>query len=341
MKGHLKQLLHFNKPQGNRARLFGACLAMLTILLLSYLFHTPTIASFGSLGIFTFLYYDNLRLPDLIKRLLLVGAYLLLCLLVGILGTHAVWTTPMLMATIAFIGRFYFRLYGFAKPGVFFGVMVAGTGSSTRIAVENIPIVIAYFCCGIFISLLFALLVHSMEKNPAAPLPKKNFRKRLDADPTAMIDALFYTAIIFFAAYLSQGLNLHNPYWMVVSAAAILQANDLANMMQRNIQRILGTVIGLGIAAILLNIHFSYLEMVIVITLLFFAVEYFIPRNYAVANFFTTPLSLLLAKLATDQYVISILQYRFIGIFLGSILGVVAAWVMHTGLKFYQRTLHF
>lgn len=75
------------------------------------------------------------------------------------------------------------------------------------------------------------------------------------------------------------------------------------------------------------------------ISFFFVTVEFIIKHNYAIANFFITPMSLLLISLAKQQFLYSLLPYRFLGIILGGLLGLLGAWIMITCLRFYNRTL--
>ncbi|MDT2596218.1 FUSC family protein [Enterococcus dongliensis] len=337
----LKELIHYNKPKESPFRLIGAGLCMISVLLTGYLSHQLAIASFGSLGIFTFLYYQRLPLKQLLLRLLIIGSFLTLGNFLGMLSTHASWTAPIVVALIGFLGRFFFRLHEIAKPGPFFVVMVTAMGTSTKIPLTKIPFMSSYFFIGVIFALIFAFLLHFMEKTPL-PVTKtsKSLKTRIIADPAVIIDSLLYSCILFFAVYLSMGLQLENPYWLVVSCAAILQGDTLRAMAHRNVQRIFGTIIGLLIAAFLLNLPLSIFETLVVITLLFVTVEYFIKRNYALAQFFTTPMSLMLAMLAKQQYLYTLIQFRFLGIVIGSLLGLLAAYLINTSLSFYNRTFH-
>ncbi|MGX7205724.1 FUSC family protein [Enterococcus pingfangensis] len=336
-----KELIRYNKPKESPFRLIGAGLCMISILLTGYLSHQLAVASFGSLGIFTFLYYQSLPLKQLMLRLSIVGSFLTLGNFLGMLSTHADWTAPIVVAFIGFLGRFFFRLHGIAKPGPFFIVMVTALGTSTKIPLAKIPLMSGYFLVGVLFAIAFAFILHFMEK---APLPETQpsitLKSRIADDPAVIIESLFYSAILFFAVYLSMGLRLENPYWLIVSCAAILQGDTLRAMAHRNIQRIFGTIIGLLIAAFLLNLSLSIFETLIVITLLFVTVEYFIKRNYAIAQFFTTPMSLMLAMLAKQQYIYTLIQFRFLGIVIGSLLGLLAAYLMHTSFNFYNRKFH-
>ncbi len=336
----LKEIFHLNKPKINPMQLFGSGLCMFIILFTGYFLNNMAIASFGSFGIFVFFYYQNLPLKTLLLRLSAVGLYIFASYLLGALSTHIGWLAPLVVGFIAFIGRVFFRLYNITKPGVFFGVMVAAMGASMKLPLAILPSASLYFLMGIVLSLLIATIVNLTEKTPATPIPKVALSQRLANDPAVLLDGIFYSGMLFFAVYLSQGLQLNNPYWLVVSTAAILQGDNLRAMLHRNIQRIFGTTIGIGIAALLLSLPLTTIQTLLTITALYVIVECSIRSNYALANFFITPMSLMLAALIKHQYVTSLLQDRFVGIVLGSLLGLFAAWIMTIGLEFYNKAFH-
>lgn len=337
----LKELIHYNKPKESPFRLIGAGLCMISVLLTGYLSHQLAISSFGSLGIFTFLYYQRLPLKQLMSRLMIVGVFLTVSNFLGMLSTHLSWTAPIVVAIVGFLGRFFFRLYGISKPGPFFIIMVTAMGTSTKIPLDKIPVMSGYFFIGVLFSLVFAFALYFVEKDPTpVNQPSMTIKERIDNDPAVVMDSLLYSGFLFFAVYLSVSLKLQNPYWMVVSCASILQGDNLRAMVHRNIQRIFGTVIGLAIAALLLNLPLSVFETLIVITTLFVTVEYFVKRNYAIAQFFTTPMALMLSMLVRQQYLFSLIQFRFLGIVIGSLLGLLAGWLMSTSLEFYNRKFH-
>lgn len=336
-----KELIHYHKPKESPFRLIGAGLCMISVLFTGYLSHQLAISSFGSLGIFTFLYYQRLPLKQSMLRLSIIGSFLTIANFLGMLSTHAAWTAPIVVAVVGFLGRFFFRLYGIAKPGPFFIVMVTAMGVSTKIPLAKIPVMSGYFFIGVLFSLLFAFILYFLEKTPLPEIdPVKTLNSRINDDPAVVIDSLLYSGILFFAVYLSMGLQLKNPYWLVVSCASILQGDNLRAMAHRNIQRIFGTIIGLAIAAFLLNLPLSVFETLLLIAALFVTVEYFVKRNYAIAQFFTTPMSLMLSMLVKQQYLYTLIQFRFLGIVIGSLLGLLAAWMMSTSLEFYNRKFH-
>ncbi|GMA72896.1 hypothetical protein GCM10025885_19450 [Tetragenococcus osmophilus] len=193
---------------------------------------------------------------------------------------------------------------------------------------------------GATIATIMAVFVHFVEKEEPEIIEEKNLFQRIFEDPGVFLDGIFYSATLFLAVYLSSGLQLRNPYWMVVSCAAILQGDNLRAIMQRNVQRILGTIIGIGIAALLLNASLTTLETIFFIIILFTISQISVRSNYALSAFFTTPMALLLSTLTKDQSVPTLLQYRFIGIALGALLGASSALLITTGLRFYNRSFH-
>lgn len=333
---HLQDLWLFHQTKTNWYQLIGAGCCMLTVLLAGFFLHDMAFASFASLGIFTFLYYQPLPKKQQLQRLSLIGAALLMGHLLGMLATHWQWAVPLVVGMIAFLSRLLFRLAEIRKPGPFFIVMVTAMGSSTQIPLSQLPATSLAVAFGILIAIGVACCLPSSTQ----VLPAFSFKEQLNHDPAALLDALFYGAILFFAVYLSQSFHLHNPYWLTVSCAAILQGDNLRHMLARNNQRIFGTTIGLIIAALLLSLPLPTIVMILMITLFFVTVEFFVKRNYAVANFFSTPMALMLAMLAKQQYLYSLVQYRFLGIVLGSLLGLLAAWLMTTVLRFYNRAFH-
>ncbi len=67
-------------------------------------------------------------------RLSVVGSYLFLGNLLGMLSTHIAWLIPIVVALVGFWWPlFFFEVYDISKPGAFFGVMVTAMGASTSI----------------------------------------------------------------------------------------------------------------------------------------------------------------------------------------------------------------
>lgn len=338
MRTFIKDITHFKQAPDDPYQLIGAFCCMLIPLLIGYFSGNMTSASFMSFGSLTFLYYKKESAKTLLPRMLLIGLLLLTGHALGMLSTLFAWTAPFVVGFFGFFSRLFFRLYKIINPGSFFVVMVTAMGTSTNAPLSQQPLLSLYFLLGIGIALAGAFILCLLRPMPLVK-QHKSFQERLYTDPGALLSSLFFGNLLLIATYISQSIQLENPYWMVVSAAAVLQGNNLKAVMERNIQRVLGTLLGIGFAAFLLNSSLALLPKIFLISLLFVTVEFFIKHNYAVANFFTTPMSLLLISLAKQQFLYSLLPYRLLGICLGGLLGLFGAWTLVTSLRFYNRTL--
>ncbi|MGB0970424.1 MAG: FUSC family protein, partial [Mycobacterium sp.] len=91
-------------------------------------------------------------------------------------------------------------------------------------------------------------------------------------------------------------LGVGHVYWAMAAAVLILHqgANRLATL-QRGSERLFGTFIGLGLAAVVLGVHPQGLWLVFVVIVLQFAIELFVVTNYALATVFITAIALTIA----------------------------------------------
>ena len=69
----LKDLFAIDKANDELFRLVGVAICMAIPLLIGYFSNNLLIGTFGSMGIYTFIYYQPLPLPQLLRRLNIVG----------------------------------------------------------------------------------------------------------------------------------------------------------------------------------------------------------------------------------------------------------------------------
>ncbi|MGK2867890.1 MAG: FUSC family protein, partial [Mycobacterium sp.] len=87
-----------------------------------------------------------------------------------------------------------------------------------------------------------------------------------------------------------------HSYWAMAAAVLMLyQGFDWSRTVQRGTERMVGTLIGLGLAAAILTWQPQGWWLVGVIATLQFIIEMFVVRNYAIAAIFITPLALTIA----------------------------------------------
>ncbi|WP_435524454.1 FUSC family protein [Chryseobacterium indoltheticum] len=123
-------------------------------------------------------------------------------------------------------------------------------------------------------------------------------------------------------------LKFQNTYWISISTVAIIQGRNFEHVRQRNMHRIFGTFIGLGLAWLILLFDPEKMVMIGIIVVLQFVVELMIVRNYGFAVIFITPLTLLLIEVGSTVHhqVENLMEARLLDTIIGSLMGLAAGF---------------
>ncbi|WP_432503734.1 FUSC family protein [Kineococcus arenarius] len=128
------------------------------------------------------------------------------------------------------------------------------------------------------------------------------------------------------SAVLAAAAGLGHTYWAAVAAAAALQSPSLGVTTRRAVQRSLGTLAGLVLAALLVPLATGDASLWASTVACMFLVELLMPRNLALGTVPITALSLLLTRLgSTATPLESLAGDRVLDTLLGVAIGVVAA----------------
>ncbi len=106
-------------------------------------------------------------------------------------------------------------------------------------------------------------------------------------------------AFVGLSLAIAQALQLDRPYWVPVSCLAVIQGVSLRAVWNRQLQRVLGTAIGMLLAWSLLSLPLDPWRIALLVILLVFVIESLVVRHYGLAVIFITPLTILLAEAAT------------------------------------------
>lgn len=124
--------------------------------------------------------------------------------------------------------------------------------------------------------------------------------------------------------------GLERAYWAVTATVLVLhQGFDWLRMLQRGLQRIIGTLLGLALAAIVLEWQPQGFALVLTIMVLQFCVELTIVRNYALGVFFITGAALVIAtggQPVDDPN--AFLLARAVDTIVGCALGAAVFWLI-------------
>lgn len=129
------------------------------------------------------------------------------------------------------------------------------------------------------------------------------------------------------AGAIATGLGIGHPYWAVVGAVVPLAARQLPAQLVRGAHRLVGTGLGLGVAALLLWVDPTGLPLILVIVALQGVAELLVGRNYALALVAVTPLALLVGHLAAPSPAGPLLRDRAVETVIGVAVGVGVGWL--------------
>ncbi|MFF7408402.1 FUSC family protein [Streptomyces lydicus] len=125
------------------------------------------------------------------------------------------------------------------------------------------------------------------------------------------------------AGWASMAVGVGHPYWAVVTAASIYQANTTLSW-QRALQRTLGNLLGLGLfTALLPLIHTGQLAMIALALAFQLGAEACITRNYWLGSVWVTPMALLLTEFGSHLPATTLIADRWIDTVVGAGVGLV------------------
>ena len=206
-------------------------------------------------------------------------------------------------------------------PGPLFPVFAVG-------ACATIPATIASFGDVLLVggpSVLFGLAITALIgvfTRRTDDVPPKTLQP---VGPIAREMALSVGVAIIGAGFAGLLIMDSHWYWAAVGAVAAVSGPQLNARVIRGIQRLLGTLLGVLVAAGILVFDLPPLAVIALVVLLQAAAELFVGRNYGIAMVFITPLALLMVHLAAPTPVDVLLQDRAIETIIGVTVGTLVA----------------
>ncbi|MEV6015016.1 FUSC family protein [Streptomyces sp. NPDC051997] len=127
------------------------------------------------------------------------------------------------------------------------------------------------------------------------------------------------------AGYVSLALGVGRPYWALVTAASLYQANVTLTW-SRGVQRVTGNLLGVAAFAVLVPLaHAGPAALVLCCLALNFGAEALIGRNYWLGSVCVTPMALLITEFAHVQRPGELMTDRVLDTLVGALVGFAAA----------------
>jgi uncharacterized membrane protein YccC len=123
-------------------------------------------------------------------------------------------------------------------------------------------------------------------------------------------------------------LGVDRPYWAVVSAAAVFQANTVLSW-HRALQRALGTLLGVLLFTALVPLTDTGRTALVAVALACqFGAEATIARNYWLGNVFVTPMAMIMVQFAGAQPTRQLVTDRWLDTCVGVVAGLLACYLV-------------
>ncbi|WP_330475066.1 FUSC family protein [Terrabacter sp. C0L_2] len=323
----VRRLVALGPHRGSHRVAMRAGVSVLVPLLVLVLLGREEWTAYAAFGAFTSLYGRNHARAERTGMQAVAGGFLTLAVTLGVVVSllpDSRWIVVPVGALLAAGGSLTSDAYGWHPPGPLFLVFGFAVSAVVPATAATVPVAAAIAAASALFSMLVAQLGVLREPASWSPplLPAPRFRDAL-APRGAVTHLVRHVLALTVAGGIATALDWQHPYWAMVAAVVVLSGPDLLSRLTRGVQRVVGTLLGLGVAALVLPWHPQGVAAVLVIVALQVLTELFVGRNYAVALLFITPLALLMGQLAHEAPIGPLLRDRLLETVLGAVVGAV------------------
>lgn len=288
----------------------------------------PSFGYIAASGAFTVLFAGTAPVVERARILPFVALGLVGSAALGIALSPNVWLASIGVVAVAVASAalaFGFRL---GPPGPLFFVLVFGLSAHVVATSPVDPltylIALAAGCAFSYLVAMAPLLLPRARSTSARPLRELLPGPSFTPDSRLLLVRVGLVAVV--GVLLGLLIDPARTYWIVGSAVAVIGvAAARRAAVQRGLHRMLGTVAGAGVYALLALLHPSGLWLALLLGALQFVIELVVVRHYALALVFITPLVLLLTGAATGEIgSMDVAWERIVDTVVGAALGAVS-----------------
>lgn len=355
---HLTPLFEWKSPGLSWHVPFLAALGVGIPVFLGLWLHQPRQAMLAATGAMVILYLPSAGRPVAawMKRLILCSVGFAICYVAAAASAfHPAAAVPAL-GLLTILSTVICRWNRIPPPGSFFFVVIASIACNARFHPEAIPTNTAWLLFGSAVSCTLAFIYLKCGSGrrlsgdspqpdpvisgsvqspptatPATPVSNDSVRNLPPRNlPAILVEASIIATFVAVSLLTARLLNLENPYWVPISCAAILQGGTFRAVWHRNVHRIVGTALGMGLSWFLFPSVPHPMALAITMVTLVFVVEYLVTRNYGLAVIFITPMTVCFAEFTSGGVPIhGLFAVRLLDITLGSLIGAAGGSILH------------
>jgi len=329
LKAEWQHLSTFNRSDRRWQMPLCAALASgLPLLISAYLDHL-TFGLTASLGGLIFLYTPSTALHHRMVTLMACAFGMCACYTLGIVVHFVPWLRIPVIVFVAALVTMACRFYAVGPPGSMFFVMATSIGMYSPVQALEVPLHVGLLTMGCLLACLVALFysAHVLRLQPAQPVKSPD---AMDTD-LVVFEPLVISVFVGLSLALAEGMGLDRAYWVPVSCLAVIQGGSLRAVWIKQVHRIGGTAMGLGVAWALLALPLDPWRFCALMITLTFIVETLVVRHYGLAAVFITPMTILLAEASQLGHMdaTGILHARLADTVLGSAIGLLGGGCLH------------
>jgi uncharacterized membrane protein YccC len=330
----LRPLIELSEKRRPLGFLLVAALAVGLPVLMGAALDRFSLSILASMGGLVILYMQQTALSHRLTTLAVCSFGFMFSFSFGALTSFNPFLSALTLGLTVFVVTVVCRFYRLPPPGSFFFILVACLARTLPFEIELVAErlgILLLGCMGAtLLGLLYTLLQGLRQQQCTVTVPPPMGDGLLRERGALMLEAGVIALFIGGGYLLAMLVGLDNPYWVPVSTAAIMQGVSFRAVWHRNVHRIVGTVIGMGLVWLLFSFSPSPWVLAGLIMLLSFVIETLITRNYGLAVIFITPLTVIFAdaSLAIGDTQ-ALVMARLVDIVFGSIIGCLGGWLLN------------
>lgn len=153
----------------------------------------------------------------------------------------------------------------------------------------------------------------------------ERLREALTPGPLILRHALRVATVASIAVWLAAALRIRHDYWVTITVVIILQPYVGATT-QRALQRVVGTVVGAMLTAVVSGFFHNEIALLVLIFIFVGLCVALLPVNYAAYSIFLTPAFVLLAEASVGDWHLAGL--RVVDTLIGGALALAGSWLL-------------
>lgn len=317
-------VLRVEPHRGDHRVALRAAVSVAVPLLVLWALGRLDLSIYASFGAFAALYGRHDVFRDRIRMQASAGGVILASMLVGTALSVLAAPAPVSILVVALIASAVTLLaytMRWHPPGPLFPVFAVGACATIPATAASFGDVLLVGGPSVMFGLAITALIGILTRS-ADDVPPKTLQP---VGPIAGEMAASVGVAILGAGFAGLLIMDSHWYWAAVGAVAAVSGPQLNARVIRGIQRLVGTLLGVLVAAGILAIDLPPLAVIALVVALQAAAELFVGRNYGIAMIFITPLALLMVHLAAPTPVDMLLQDRAIETVIGVAVGTIVA----------------